>query len=403
MKSIVQFGAGNIGRSLVGQLFSLAGYRVVFVEARQDVVRALNERREYSIVIKDTLPAGSSDNITVQNVCAVSADQTDLIVEEIAKAELISTAVGPAILEKLCPVIAAGLKARSEPISIILCENLRGAAGMMRRKLSELVGDDFDLTSRVGLVETSIGKMVPIMPAEVTNRDPLVIWAEAYNQIIADRAGFIGPPPEVTGLVLKDNFNAYVDRKLFIHNLGHSSAAYFGFLAGKKQIWQCVADESIRRQAREAMWASADALIAMYPSEFNKTNQAEHIDDLLQRFANRALNDSVYRVGRDLYRKLSADDRCMGAIRLIKSRGLKCEPVHRTVGAALCFKALDESGKMFAADEKFHSQLQQQGPEDILHSVCGLNRLEKAADDDAIDAILKFYQYYRDFSRSQGC
>jgi mannitol-1-phosphate 5-dehydrogenase len=192
----------------------------------------------------------------------------------------------------------------------------------------------------------------------------------------------------VPGLVLKDNFAAYVDRKLFIHNLGHATAAYHGYLAGKEFIPQCMADPAIRGEARAAMWASAQALIARYPQEFNVANQEEHVEDLLRRFANRALNDSVFRVGRDLYRKLAPDDRCVGALRLVASVGGGCSPICRGIAAALRFKAVDEAGKMLPDDEKFHRELAQRGGEAVLESVCGLRR---PADAEAIDAILSHY------------
>ena len=41
---IVHFGAGNIGRSLVGTLFSRAGYEILFVDAAPDIVVALRQR-----------------------------------------------------------------------------------------------------------------------------------------------------------------------------------------------------------------------------------------------------------------------------------------------------------------------------------------------------------------------
>ena len=102
--------------------------------------------------------------------------------------------------------------------------------------------------------------------------------------------------------------------KLFIHNLGHATAAYLGHLQGKAFIWECVEVPVIRTQTREAMWTAAQALIRRYPSEFDQNNLAEHIEDLLRRFANRALGDTVFRVGRDLQRKLTPDDRLIGAL-----------------------------------------------------------------------------------------
>jgi mannitol-1-phosphate 5-dehydrogenase len=387
MKRIVQFGAGNIGRSLVGQLFSRAGYEVVFVDAVKGLVDAINAAGRYDVVVKDDLPAGAADRISVKNVRAINAADSAAVAEAVAAADVLATAVGPAVLPKLAGVLAAGIARRSQPISIIMCENLRGAGEMMRRKLAEHLPAGFDL-ARVGLVETSIGKMVPIMPAAVVEADPLVIWAEAYNQIIADRAAFVGEIPNVPGLVLKDNFAAYVDRKLFIHNLGHATAAYHGHLAGKQYIPQCVADGAIRAAARQAMWASATALMVRYPSEFNAANQQEHVDDLLRRFGNVALNDSVYRVGRDLYRKLAPDDRCVGALRLVQSTGGDIEPICRTIAAALHFKGRDEGGKMFPPDEKFQNELAAKGAEAMLAEVCQLRRPQDAA---AIDLILRQY------------
>lgn len=387
MKRIVQFGAGNIGRSLVGQLFSRAGYEVIFVDAVAALVDALNAAGRYDVIVKDDLPAGAPDRITVQNVRALNAADAAAVAEAVASADVLATAVGPAVLPRLAGVLAAGIARRARPVSIILCENLRGAAAMMRGKLAEHLPAGFDL-SAVGLVDTSIGKMVPIMPAAVVKADPLVIWAEAYNQIIADRAAFVGEIPSVSGLVLKDNFAAYVDRKLFIHNLGHATAAYHGHLAGKHFIPQCVADPAIRAAARQAMWTSALALIARYPSEFGAANQAEHVDDLLRRFGNAVLNDSVYRVGRDLYRKLAPDDRCIGALHLVQSTGGDIEPICRTVAAALHFAAKDEAGRMFPADEQFHRELSAKGPRAMLADVCGLREPQ---DEGAVTEILKRY------------
>jgi mannitol-1-phosphate 5-dehydrogenase len=388
MKRIVQFGAGNIGRSLVAQLFSRAGYEVVFVDALAPLVEAINAAGRYDVVVKDELPPGAPDRIGVDHVSAIHAADAAAVAQAVAGADVLATAVGPAVLPRLAGVLAEGIRRRSKPVSIILCENLRGAAAIMRAKLAEHLPAGFDLAG-VGLVETSIGKMVPIMPQAAAGANPLEIWAEAYNQIIADRAAFVGEVPQVPGLVLKDNFAAYVDRKLFIHNLGHAAAAYLGHLAGRQFIPQCMTDEAIRAAARAAMWASAEALIARYPSEFNAANQQQHVDDLLRRFANTALNDSVYRVGRDLYRKLDADDRCVGALRLVRATGGRVEPICRAIAAALLFKARDEAGRMFPADEQFHRELAAKGPKAMLAQVC---QLRGPQDDELVTLILSHYE-----------
>jgi mannitol-1-phosphate 5-dehydrogenase len=42
---LVLFGAGKIGRSFIGQLFSRGGYEVVFVDVFKSVIDELNEKK----------------------------------------------------------------------------------------------------------------------------------------------------------------------------------------------------------------------------------------------------------------------------------------------------------------------------------------------------------------------
>jgi mannitol-1-phosphate 5-dehydrogenase len=44
MAKIVVFGAGNIGRSFVGAVFSQAGYELVFADVAQTIIDELNRR-----------------------------------------------------------------------------------------------------------------------------------------------------------------------------------------------------------------------------------------------------------------------------------------------------------------------------------------------------------------------
>jgi mannitol-1-phosphate 5-dehydrogenase len=39
---LVQFGAGNIGRSFIGQIFCRAGWEVVFIDVDEKIVSLLN-------------------------------------------------------------------------------------------------------------------------------------------------------------------------------------------------------------------------------------------------------------------------------------------------------------------------------------------------------------------------
>jgi len=387
-KYIVHFGAGNIGRSLVGQVFSNAGFDVIFIDTVPEIINALNSKGKYKVKIKDSLPLGTSDERWVGNVSGISACDAEAVIDAVAGAELISTAAGANILPRIFPVIAKGILKRSTPVSLLFCENLRGVSEMAREEMEKLLPENFDLDSRVGFVTTSIGKMVPIMPNEVRGRDPLEVWGEAYNQILADKDGFVNELPEIKGLVLKNNFNAYMDRKLFVHNLGHAASAYFGCLKNKVAIWECMADKSIRSETKQVMLEAGTALVKTYPSEFNEKNIEEHIDDLLNRFANKLLGDTVFRVGRDLKRKLSYDDRCIGTLRLIKKTGGNSDNICHVIAAAFHFDARDESGNMFPPDEDFQKELEEKGIKPMLSEICGLDDKKYSAE---IELITNYY------------
>ncbi|MBW7940490.1 MAG: mannitol-1-phosphate 5-dehydrogenase, partial [Candidatus Omnitrophica bacterium] len=89
---IIQYGAGNIGRSLVGQLFSHAGWEVVFVDIDTVVIDALNREKRYQIRVKEA----HESEIQVTGVRGVHGTETEKVISEIATCDLLSTAVGPA-------------------------------------------------------------------------------------------------------------------------------------------------------------------------------------------------------------------------------------------------------------------------------------------------------------------
>jgi len=93
MKYFVQFGAGNIGRSFIGQLFSRAGYEVIFIESALPLVRIINKKREYRIIIKrnDT----PDEEIVIRNIQALHIDETQAVRNAILKADYVATSVGP--------------------------------------------------------------------------------------------------------------------------------------------------------------------------------------------------------------------------------------------------------------------------------------------------------------------
>jgi mannitol-1-phosphate 5-dehydrogenase len=360
-KEIVIFGAGKIGRSFIGQLFGCSGYRVVFIDVDPVIIAGLNEKKSYRVVIKGNI----DQEIIVPNVSAISAFDRDKVIEAVSKAGILAVSVGKNVLERIVPVIAAGVEKRysidpTVPLDIILAENMRSAADFVRKHLLECLPSDFPLEAIVGLIETSIGKMVPIIPQAELDKDPLVVFAEAYNTLILDAKGFKSSIPQIKGLVPKNNIKAWVDRKAFIHNLGHATAAYYGNTLHPEVVYlyEVLEDPEVLFFTRAVMLQSADILLAAYPDDFTLADLEAHIDDLINRFRNNALKDTIFRVGMDLVRKLGHDDRFMGSIHLGMHYKMPYDLILKAMSFGLYFKAKDKDGTGFTSDIKFLKSLE---------------------------------------------
>lgn len=393
MDSLVQFGAGNIGRSFIGELFSRAGYHVTFVDIDERVVRLINKGRRYRVVVKEE---GVSDReVLVTNIAAIDGRNHEAVAEALADARLAATAVGKSALPLLAPVIAAGIRRRFDgsrpnppPLDIILAENARDAADILRTRLADHLPPGYPLDERVGFVRTSIGKMVPIMKQEDLARDPLLVFAEPYNRLIVDGRGFLSPLPEIEGLEPVANIAAYVDRKLFIHNLGHAATAYLGYRHDPttSTIAEAIRIPEVFEGVVAAMRQSAAALVRAYPDDFDDAALEHHIQDLLGRFANRALGDTIYRVGRDVPRKLGRDDRLIGAILLAEEQGVPWDAIAEVVASAFLFRATDPEGRLYAEDAHFLEEELADGPTSVLTTVA---RLDPATERHIIDGIVE--------------
>ena len=337
------YGGGNIGRGFIGAMLSASGYHVTFIDIAENVVNALNERHEYPVRLVSE--KGVEDTL-VTNVGAVNGNDTEEAARAIAGCDILATSVGARILRFIVPNIVAGLRLRwqqtEKPLNILICENLNDADKVLYELLTAPLSEDekklFD--ERVGLVECSVGRMVPVQTDEMKDGDELRICTEPYPYLPVDKAAFKGDIPEINNMIPYSPFDYYVKRKLFIHNLGHAVCAYLGGYSGREYIAQSVSDAEIFAVTQNAMLESAQALSVKYGAEL--LSLVTHIDDLLSRFGNGILHDTCQRVGGDPARKLGQTDRLIGASRLCLECGVT--PAYISAGAAgAVYRCLNEN------------------------------------------------------------
>ena len=368
-KKLVQYGAGNIGRGFIGELFARADYEVVFVDVRDEIVELFNRNRAYPI---NFVSDEGSHEITITGIRAVNGRNIDTVADEIAGAGIIATAVGVSALPHIVKPIAQGLKQRwnsgnNTPIDIIICENKIDADKYLRelflKELSDEEGTQFNKT--VGLVEASIGRMVPIMTPEMQRGNPLRVCVESYAELPIDGDALKGEVPRVPGLIPASPFSFYIRRKLFIHNMGHALIAYLGFLRRETYISQAVRNPYIRLLADGAMRQAAHALSKEYRIDLGLI--LDHVADLILRFHNQVLGDTTERVGSDPLRKLSGTDRLSGAALFCHEQGLPGAYIHAGIAAGLLYENPGDGSSI-----KLKKVIAQKGAEQALEEISGI-------------------------------
>jgi len=365
MRTAVMYGAGNVGRGFVGKLLAEAGYEVVFVDVNDVLVARLEADRSYPVRI---VSSAQAREVLVRNVRAVHGRDAERVAAEVARADLMATAVGVNALPSIAGPVALGLRRRwagnLRPLDILVCENLLDAGGHLRRLIEEQLddGERAWVDARVGFVEASIGRMVPVMTSEMQEGNPLRIWVEEHEELPVDREGFRGEVPAIRGLVPFSPFSVYVHRKLFIHNMGHALTAYLGQPKGYRFVWEAVADPEVLGRCRAAMAESARALSLEHGVELAWLQA--HVEDLIARFGNRRLGDTLDRVGRDLDRKLRPGDRLIGALQACLRNGV--EPWNICAGIAAALRYRDP------AEGPVSAMLRARGPEEVLERVCAV-------------------------------
>lgn len=360
------YGAGNIGRGFIGMLFSQSGYNTVFVDINEETIKLLNEKNEYPVKVVSN---EKQYEVIVDNVSAVNGKDTKAVANEIAECDIMCSAVGVNVLPYIAENLAEGIMQRSKTnreLNIIICENLIHAdkylKGLIKEKLDEQYHEYLEI--KVGFIEASVGRMVPVMTEDMKEGNSLKVWVEPFCSLPVDKDAFKGEIPQIKGMEPSSPFEYHIQSKLFLHNMGHSLTAYLGSIKGYEFIWQAIEDAEIKNICQNAMEASALALSNEHKKSYEQVKAYAY--DLIERFGNRYLGDTTERVGKDTKRKLSANDRLVGAAKLCKKYGIDNTYILYGIAAALLFESDD------VGTQEVQRTLTQKGIRAVLKEVCGL-------------------------------
>lgn len=339
MKAL-HFGGGNIGRGFIGKILAEAGYEVVFADINMTVIDRLNQDHGYTVHV---VGEGVDQHETVKNVRGINSGDEAAVTAEISDATLVTTAVGPPVLEILAPLLARSLAARyragGAPLNIIACENMVRGSSFLKEKVLAAAGDDAALIdANTGFVDCAVDRIVP--PVRGGDADPLAVTVEVFSEWIVDSTQFKGAVPAIAGMIATDKLMAFIERKLFTLNTGHTALAYFGQLAGKKTVGEAMQDDAVRQAAEAVMKESGAVLIRRYA--FDPAAHRAYIDKILKRFANPYLHDDIDRVARQPLRKLGAQERFIKPLNGMLEYDLPHDATVRAIAATLHYHNPDD-------------------------------------------------------------
>ena len=188
----------------------------------------------------------------------------------------------------------------------------------------------------VAFADCSVDRIVPPIACE----KPLDVAVEEFYEWNIDRTQLLAELPAVPGMHLTDDLLSHIERKLYTLNTGHCSTAYFGARKGYTFIYQALDDAAVLGEVRGVMKESSDALIRKF--SLDPAVQYDYIEQILRRFRNPFLKDTVARVGRDPLRKLSAPLYFAYPLEMAAGFGLPVTHLSRAAAAALLFDRDDD-------------------------------------------------------------
>lgn len=360
MKQALHFGAGNIGRGFIGYLLSKSNYNVTFVDINETVINNLHNQKSY---IVETVGKNSTVE-TITNVDGILSHNLSNYNNLINQASVVTISAGANILNVIAKSIVTIIQIRKQSnnlniLSIIACENKLQASSFLKTKVYELLSaTEIEFAQQYTcFIDSAVDRIIP--PSN--NPNPTYVKVEEFYEWILDKSQ-IKQNLDITGAIIKDNLLAYVERKLFTLNTGHVATAYIAFYNNIATIDKAIMVADIKNLVINTMQESAEVLIKRYG--FNKNDHYNYINKIIERFENPHIKDDSTRVGREVLRKLSVNERIvkplLGCIEYNTSLNYLC----KIFAYALCFNSTQDEESI-----KLQSIIQQHGSKQAINIV----------------------------------
>ena len=342
MNKIIVIGAGKTGRGFIGRLLREADKEIVFIDKNKELVKQLKEEKEFKI----RFFGGVREEYTVDNFEVYSWEE-EAVKEVFADTELIFVSVGGQNLKDVGAELLKVLR-KEKHYYIITAEN----ASKPSQTLKEAIDKENVSVSESTVFCTTI------------EEEGLHINSENYPYLQCNAELLNGYVPDIKTVKVIANFSDFLTRKLYTYNAASCVIAYLGWEKGYTNYGDAANDEEILKLLDLNYEVTNRVLCEEFG--YDPKDQEEFALLSKQKFCDRTIVDTVARNARDPQRKLAAEERIMGPIKLMYKYGEDASVLEKTAAAAILY---DNDG-----EDAWKKIKEENTVEDILTGICGLEK-----------------------------
>jgi mannitol 2-dehydrogenase len=266
--------------------------------------------------------------------------------------------------------LTEGLRQRREaglePWTVLSCDNIQGNGSVTRKMVLAFAGmRDAGLAAwiaaNVAFPNCMVDRITPVtadadrdsLESRYGLRDEWPVVCEPFRQwVIEDHFPSGRPAWEKVGVQMTADVHPYEMMKIRLLNAGHFSLGYLGFLAGHSHVHDTILDPIFRKYIRRLMDEEVTPLLRV-PLGIDLT---AYKDQLLQRFGNADIKDTLARICQDGSSK--APKFILPSIRERLARGEPAKLLILAVAGWLRYlSGTDEKGRQIAIDDPIAGKL----------------------------------------------
>lgn len=330
---ITIIGAGKTGRGFLARL--LRNNDITFIDTNKTLIENLNKDKSFTI----SFFGNAAPDVVISNYKAYTWKEIDKI-----DADLILVSVGGnnlmSVGEKLRERIHSGQK-------IIVCEN----ASKPAEKLANAIGIE-----GVCVAESTVF-------CTTTERGELGINSEEYPYLQYDKDA-LGGDLKIDGLKAESNFKNFLTRKLYTYNSASCIIAYLGSLKGYIVYSDAANDKDILAMLDKNYAIINECMCKEYGYDIKDQNEFAMLSR--KKFTDKTIQDSIARNAREPQRKITRNERVVGALLLERKYGYTGEILIKTVAAMLLYTPDTE--------KEWCEILKEKGIIGVLTDLCGLDK-----------------------------